>query len=189
MKWNGLTLKNAFKSLFIHGIICVAVAAVFILILSYQFSLETGKASGGFAHFENAFHRRSDGNFVFKNSNALLDFLSVFRLDLVCRYLGNSVFDFECIKLPIKIPFAVSPAVLSFTLHKSYGTLVAISWLSIAAPLSWLVILRQHAHIHTHIDFMIWYYPFLLFVFLIIGIFVHIKIVIPLNSTNEKIRF
>lgn len=43
---------------------------------------------------------------------------------------------------------------------------------SILAPLSWLIIFKQHSANHFHLDYIVWYVPFALFGFLVIGEFV-----------------
>ena len=48
-------------------------------------------------------------------------------------------------------------------------SLVVASWYSILAPLSWLVIFRDHAAAHTSLDFIIWQMPFLLYGFALVG--------------------
>lgn len=40
---------------------------------------------------------------------------------------------------------------------------------SALAPLSWLIIFRQHSANHFHLDYIVWYVPFALFGFLVIG--------------------
>lgn len=52
---------------------------------------------------------------------------------------------------------------------REYKALLITSFLSIASPLSWIIIFKEHAFGHTHLDFIIWYMPFLLYCFVIIG--------------------
>ncbi len=41
--------------------------------------------------------------------------------------------------------------------------------LSLLGPISFFLIFKVHAQIHGHIDFITWYFPFLLFVFILLG--------------------
>jgi hypothetical protein len=40
--------------------------------------------------------------------------------------------------------------------------LIAATWYSILAPLSWFVIFKKHSYIHTHVNPMVWQMPFTL---------------------------
>lgn len=48
--------------------------------------------------------------------------------------------------------------------------LVWTTWLSILAPLSWLVIFKAHSSIHTHMNFLVWQMPYTLFGFALTGV-------------------
>lgn len=41
---------------------------------------------------------------------------------------------------------------------------------SILAPISWFIIFKAHAYIHTHLDFIVWYMPFIIWGFTNVGI-------------------
>jgi len=56
------------------------------------------------------------------------------------------------------------------TPHRSKSlALIAATWYSILAPLSWLVIFKAHAYIHTRLAPVIWQLPFILFGIALIG--------------------
>jgi hypothetical protein len=55
--------------------------------------------------------------------------------------------------------------------HKSVA-LVATTWFSITAPLSWYIMFKGHAQIHTHLDYLLWQMPFTLFGFALLGVVV-----------------
>ena len=42
-------------------------------------------------------------------------------------------------------------------------------WVSFLAPLSWFVIFKGHSYIHTHMNTIVWYMPFMLFGFVLTG--------------------
>lgn len=45
------------------------------------------------------------------------------------------------------------------------AALIAATWFSILAPLSWLIIFKAHAYLHTHLDYLTWQMPFTFFGF------------------------
>ncbi len=48
--------------------------------------------------------------------------------------------------------------------------LICATWYSLLAPLSWFIIFKAHAYIHTHIDPIVWHMPFTLFGFALCGL-------------------
>lgn len=48
--------------------------------------------------------------------------------------------------------------------------LIAATWFSILAPLSWYIIFKAHSFIHTHLNNILWQMPFLLFGFAVCGV-------------------
>ncbi|MCJ7831076.1 MAG: hypothetical protein MUP86_00915, partial [Dehalococcoidia bacterium] len=59
---------------------------------------------------------------------------------------------------------------LSSAQQRSSMALVAATWFSILAPLSWFVIFKAHSSIHTHMNFIVWQMPFTLFGFAVLGL-------------------
>ncbi len=47
--------------------------------------------------------------------------------------------------------------------------LLVTALVSLIAPLSWFIVFKQHSANHFHLDYIVWYMPFLLFGFVIIG--------------------
>lgn len=54
--------------------------------------------------------------------------------------------------------------------HPGDIPLVWTAWLSILAPLSWLLIFKAHSSIHTHMNFLVWQMPYTLFGFALTGV-------------------
>lgn len=42
-------------------------------------------------------------------------------------------------------------------------------WVSITAPLSWFIIFKGHSYLHTHMNPIVWYMPFMLLGFVLTG--------------------
>ena len=53
---------------------------------------------------------------------------------------------------------------------RRYAALVAATWFSLLAPLSWFLIFKAHSHIHTHMNFIVWQMPFTFFGFAVCGL-------------------
>ena len=93
--------------------------------------------------------------------------------------IGNSFISKYVLKIRysylIVMFFAVSIAVYLYSRlktildHHPYMALIAATWFSFLAPLSWFVIFKGHSYIHTHMSYLLWQMPFTLFGFAIIG--------------------
>ncbi len=53
--------------------------------------------------------------------------------------------------------------------RRHHIALICTTWFSILAPLSWFVIFKAHSYIHTHMSFLLWQMPFILFGFALFG--------------------
>ncbi len=59
-------------------------------------------------------------------------------------------------------------ALTDTTIKKQIALLIA-TWIAILAPLSWYILAKGHSYIHTHMNHVLWYVPFLVLVFVFIG--------------------
>lgn len=156
-----------------HFIITISSLLLAIAFQLYQFYLLTGSFGDGIHHLVDAFSRRSSGGYHYLPTQTTLSTLKTLHLDIITRYLGNTFINDEI--LTVKLPFAAIiflGIVCSLYLYKKQieTRLVAITWFSILAPFSWFILFKEHAHIHTHIDFFIWYCPFLVLLILLISL-------------------
>ncbi|MCX7718966.1 MAG: hypothetical protein N2111_11295 [Candidatus Sumerlaeaceae bacterium] len=55
------------------------------------------------------------------------------------------------------------------TRRRSGAALVAATWFSLLAPLSWFVVFKAHSFVHVHVNFIVWQMPFTLFGFAVVG--------------------
>lgn len=105
-------------------------------------------------------------------STAYYNSLNANTYDVVVRYIN--AYNFEL----IIIALAVASILNTFLVQKhskktSYvplntATLVML-WVSILAPLSWFILAKGHSYIHVHINYVLWYVPFLLIGFAYFG--------------------
>jgi hypothetical protein len=52
--------------------------------------------------------------------------------------------------------------------RKAYA-LIATTWASILSPISWFVIFKGQAYVHTHTNYLAWHMPFMLFCYITLG--------------------
>ena len=51
----------------------------------------------------------------------------------------------------------------------NFNALIITFWVSIIAPLSWFILFKSHSYIHTHMNFIVWYMPFALLGYVLLG--------------------
>lgn len=85
----------------------------------------------------------------------------------------------------LKVPFLLWILMLGYITHKfrkgkieaeeprlkTIKVLIITSWFSVLAPLSWFVLAKSHSVIHTPMNYLIWYLPFMIFVFALFGMY------------------
>lgn len=59
--------------------------------------------------------------------------------------------------------------------------LIYATWFSLLAPLSWIILAKSHSYIHTYINNIVWYLPFMIFGFALVGVYWRPKIKKLLN--------
>ncbi|GEM_PF-2503319 len=154
-----------------HIIILVVPLIATTLFQLYQFKLLTGSFQDGVNHLLDAYSRRANGGYSYSGEYSYLNTFKKYHADIVFRYIGGSFMTEDFIKLPFVIILAIGFCCSVFLYFKKIERrLVFTTWFSILAPLSWLILFKEHAHIHPHVDFFIWYCPFLILLILLISI-------------------
>lgn len=173
--------RQQLKSFFIFFIkaSCTAVLAVILqmLVLLTQIKIVLGSFDEAFDYIISSYLRRS-----FSAGDELANQSYVFILK---KYLKGNVFYWDCMPRDGSVIFyfaylilivVVFGAIVYFLSKKEslYRNRINMALLlttavSVIAPLSWLIIFKQHAAAHYHLDYIVWYMPFLLLGFLIIG--------------------
>ena len=125
--------------------------------LAFQLSDLKGNVSGGFEYIFDTFLRRTDGKAA--------DFDPVFKQSLEAGIFEtlNKYANFGLLVLTFII-FSVRLYKVEKTKPK-YKALLIATWLSLLAPLSWLIIFKAHSYIHTNTNGITFYMPFALFGF------------------------
>lgn len=176
--------KISFYSKFIwsHIVIVAIPLLLTILFQLYQFKLLTGNFGDGIAHLVDAYARRANGEYFYSGEYSYLNTLKQYHLDILMRYIGGSFINEDFIKMPFVVILILGIISSVFLYFKDIERrLVFTTWFSILAPFSWLILFKEHAHIHPHIDFFIWYCPFLILLIVLISL--------TLTSCLKKIRF
>ena len=187
----------SFKKFFKIGISVTLGSLTAILtsfcVLAFQISKIKGSLAAGFQHIVYSFNKRTSGN-VSSNaekfhenaqeatsSEVLQSYFNGFAFDfnvyVDTKWKSLLIIDFgELILIFIicsVLLFHLSKNNTFFVSRKKTNALLITTWVSILAPLSWLVIFKQHSYIHTHMNFIVWYMPFALLGFVIVAIVIY----------------
>jgi hypothetical protein len=183
-KWKVIDfIKLSVQSALVAGIAIVLQFGALIFQLRYL--LESYNSA--FQYLSNAFLRRS--SFKSGLSGADLDSdrfagsgsLSFLWNNVIKDYLRGNAFEWGFVSMPFDVWFVI-PIGLTIlfggivfflskkTGNRKYNTLVVTTFVSAVCPLSWYVIFKEHSFWHPQIDFIIWYMPFMLLGFSVIGV-------------------
>lgn len=184
-KW---TWKDFLKrELSVMGILAIVTIAG-LLILATQIASVEGGYSPAVSSILSALNRRSIGDptefsgvfqealrsDLFSVLQTYIHMPTLFGRDIpISSALLNSIVQLE-IWVWITL-FTIASVILlkiagwEYSLRQKALALVAATWYSILAPLSWLVIFKAHAYIHTRLAPVVWQLPFLFFGIALIG--------------------
>ena len=116
-----------------------------------------------------------DGNTF--NLNSLLGF-------------NRSVQFLDCIIVLVAVTligFVLTANIKSFQQFQKINIATSLMlWFSITAPLSWYILAKGHSYIHTHMNHVLWYIPFLLIGFAYSGFVCSLVIKLIQSSSNRQ---
>lgn len=177
------SFKQLVKRVFLVSIAALAGFILAILIHILQLSYFLGGLSKGLNIVWGTVIKRTHGNpddvhEVYRAS------LESGTLEVISKYWNGVAFDlnsivgaFGAVRFGELIIFSLGVSIATTLLihHKfpakkrlNYAILASI-WMSVLAPISWYVLAKGHSYIHTHMNHVLWYVPFLFFVFAYIG--------------------
>lgn len=169
---------------FQSGLVVLASVLLTSLILVFQLKYVMGDFTSAFQYLADSYERRT----VFGGSSLL---------SIILMYFGGNSFNLSIVSFdkfyfiyPIFCIF-VSSIWLYFVscksdfTKKSYRALIYTTCFSVLCPLSWFVIFKEHAFGHRHLDYIVWYMPFLLFGFLVLGVTVS-QLYLRLKNLKSK---
>lgn len=147
--------------------ICMIVAVLAqMTILITQIKFLEGSFSDGINHIIMSFTKRTEA-------------VEVSHLDVLKMYLQNDTFSLGFLPNTIQFYFgsfiliALTIGIVLFIKEKNDRKTCALlltSLFSILAPLSWFIVFKQHSYEHPHMDYIVWYLPFMLYTFSLTGV-------------------
>jgi len=182
-KWKVLDfIKLSFKAGLVAGGAIVLQFGALIIQLRYLL----GTYESALQYLANAFLRRASfksglsGADLDSDRFADSDSLSFLWNNVIKDYLRGNAFEWGFFHSGFEFWFAVLIGIILFfcavvfflgkkSNNRKYNALLISTILSVACPLSWYVIFKEHSFWHPQIDFIIWYMPFLLLGFAVIG--------------------
>ncbi|MDR3272305.1 MAG: hypothetical protein LBT29_02315 [Flavobacteriaceae bacterium] len=169
--------KKSFKDFFVFSLKAgmISILAVFseILIIILQLKVLKGTFKAGLDHIIISYNKRTSDVVINDWTSSISNNEYI---QLIIKYLAGDAFSWSEQKIRFcYIIFLVflSSIVLLFLKNKkreTYKPLVFSTIFSVFTALSWILIFKQHSFIHTHLNFIVWYMPFLLFGFLSISV-------------------
>lgn len=177
------SFKKLIKRVFLVSISALAGFILSVLIHVFQLSYFLGGLSKGLSIVWMTVIKRTHGNpdnvnEVFRAS------LESGALEVILKYWNGVAFDlnsivgtFGVVRFGELIVFTLVVSIsTTLLIHNkfyekkrlNYAILASI-WISVLAPISWYVLAKGHSYIHTHMNHVLWYVPFLFFVFAYIG--------------------
>lgn len=172
--------KKKFAEFFLFsikiGFVSIAAIIAEMLVLVIQFRFYVGSYTAGIKHIIEAFTRRTNDSAseysYYPYSYIIKKYLKGNAFEWGFMPQSSAPFHFAYLILIISI-FGGIMYYLSRNLNEYYRrlclALLATTSISFLAPLSWFIVFKQHSANHFHLDYIVWYMPFMLFGFLIIG--------------------
>ena len=164
----------------VAGAIAAGVAtAISVGVLAAQVGAEAGDAGAAAQHLIDKFGVRTYGT-PDAFDDAYRQSLEAGVWDTLNEYLNTQVFDFGYAgSVPLHLPlYTTTLVLLALTIaylvrRRRAGcdvppatrALIAATWFSILAPLSWILLFKSHSAMHVHQNQIVWHMPFLLFAF------------------------
>ena len=151
---------------FVLGMSMIIGAVLQMVVLIFQIEAYTNVPNSGLQHIIISYTKRTSTDVVDLWDVIILYFKNDF---LQLGFLPNhSSFYFGLLLI-----FMLVLALYLLFIKNEDNRLKAltISFLfSFSAPLSWLIIFKQHAWIHPHMDYIVWYIPTILYGYVVIGV-------------------
>ncbi|MFR9165661.1 MAG: hypothetical protein ACLVKO_05335 [Dysgonomonas sp.] len=158
------------------GLIIILATLLYMSVLALQLSDYLGSFDSAINYIIGSYNRRTD-----LTTHPYLTSVPSALMFLYRAYLAGDALVLGFFLVPFKFHFAywcliilVSSIVIYFitkrTNDRKYIALLLTAWLSVLCPFSWYTIFRDHAMWHIHLDYILWYMPFLLYGFSVIGV-------------------
>jgi hypothetical protein len=156
----------------------LAAVLISILILAAQLQISEGSLMGGIVSILSTFSRRSYGDpnlyplyadslranpwsvlWTYISEDRAIEVLGLRFLDLIIVFAGFTV---------LSLVLERWEKSASIEKAKMYA-LISVTWLSILSPITWFLLFKGQAYVHTHTNYLAWHMPFTLFGFALCG--------------------
>ncbi len=177
-------IKSFIVRLLNAGIVLLAGTVTGLIILGLQIVASEGSVSNAYTYILNRFTSHVGGNYEYF-THQVLPVRKISIMEVLPKYLLMPAIDLHFPTFPVHIlywhlivVFAVFTLVFMLKhriqhnhlqLEPKALALIASTWYSILAPISWFAIFRSHSFIHTHVNTMGWQMPFTLLGFALCG--------------------
>ena len=180
------------------GLVALGAVLVQFLVLILQLWTYLGSLGGALGYLQTAFIRRS--SFVqftdMEGTDNDPSSLSFVWNNVIKYYLSENSSDWGFTPVFVRFRFMylifiiiVCTGIVCFLTRKLYDrkyiALILATSISVICPLSWFIIFKEHAFWHTQLDIIVWYMPFLLLGFALIG--TAISLLISRMRRTEKL--
>lgn len=142
----------------------MAVIAQMVMLI-VQIKYVDGTLTDGIEHIVHSFTKRTEA-------------MDVSYLEIMKMYFSNDIFSLGFLSNTIQFYFGsfiiilVAVGIFIYkgeSKERTTNALILTTAFSILAPLSWFIVFKQHAFEHPHMDYIVWYMPFMLYGFSLIG--------------------
>lgn len=188
-----ITLKKGFLYFTKASLFACLTIVVGLLQLVVQIRFLDGSWTTGFQHVFSSYTKHDTDAVWMQDAS---------RLELIWTYLKDgNVFGWEFLNI---FDFGFGVLVLIITacslivwgsknsikdeIFRKYKALIITTTIAISGPLSWLILFPAHASFHVFLDYIIWYMPYALLGFIVIGITIKVivdrlkKQLLPIRS-------
>jgi hypothetical protein len=175
---NGWDKRKFLQRFVILSLALLAAILASILILAAQLRVSEGSFPGGIASILSTFSRRTYGDPSLYplyaeslKANPLSVLWTYIAHDTAINLLGLRFLDLILIFAVFTALYFILDRIKKGNLpdrNKSYA-LIGATWFSILSPVTWFVIFKGQAYVHTHTNYLAWHMPFTLFGFALCG--------------------
>lgn len=178
-KWN---IRRFITRAVIVAVACSGGVMIGILMLAFQLSFVDGSFSAGLADVFLTLGRRTYGDpslypAVYADSlkaNPLSVLATYLFNDYVLAFVNLHFFDLILVAAIFTIIYTAVDKFIKLNLpdkNRAYA-LMGATWVSVLSPISWFVIFKGQAYVHTHTNYLAWYMPFTFFAFALCALIV-----------------
>lgn len=184
--FNKWTIRQFFNQIFSASLGMILSVFISLSLLAIQLSSVKGSIASGINYIIYSLEKRS----VLGTSDGLNPIYVQSRqsalVDVIIKYLNGYSVDLrnfgELFEVRLTFGFLIGFVIVATILFNSFKSLIydktflrftssllIAIWGSFLAPLSWFIIFRGHSAIHTHLDYIVWFLPLMLLIYVFVS--------------------